>query len=46
MTNFEVFMRAKDVKVIYKDLYYYRYGRGTSRYITGLFNDVINVYKV
>ena len=46
MTNFEVFMRAKSVKVINKDLYYYRYGGGTSRYIPEFFNDVINVYKV
>lgn len=46
MTNFEVFMRAKSVKVADKTLYYYRYGGGTSKYMPNFFEDVINTYKV
>lgn len=46
MTNFEVFMRAKSVKLIDENLYYYRYGGGTSRYMPEFFEDVVNTYKV
>lgn len=46
MLNFEVFMRAKSVKVIDKALYYYRYGGGTSRYMPQFFEDVISTYNV
>lgn len=45
MTNFEVFMRAKSIKVIDKNLYYYRYGGGTCRYMPEFFEDVINTYN-
>lgn len=46
MTNFEVFMRAKSVKVVDKSLYYYRYGGGTSKYMPEFFCDVIKTYNV
>lgn len=46
MTNFEVFFRAKTIKLIDIPLYYYRYGVGTSKYMPYLIEDVINVYRV
>lgn len=46
MTNFEVFMRAKLIKLIDKPLYYYRYGGGSSRYMPEFFEDIVSAYKV
>ncbi|WHY71035.1 glycosyltransferase family 2 protein [Fictibacillus enclensis] len=44
--NLEVFLKARKVKVIDEALYYYRMGGFTSKYMSSLYVDTINTYKI
>lgn len=44
--NLEVFLKANRVKVIKKSFYYYRAGGNTSKYMTYLFDDMVNGYQI
>ncbi|NDI77670.1 MULTISPECIES: glycosyltransferase family 2 protein [Psychrilyobacter] len=44
--NLEVFLKAKKIKIITDNVYNYRYGGNTSRYMSYMFSDVVNGYKI
>lgn len=44
--NLEMFLKAKNVKVITHALYYYRVGGFTGRYMEYHFNDIVNGYEI
>ncbi|MCQ6278881.1 glycosyltransferase family 2 protein [Bacillus sp. EB600] len=44
--NLEMFLKANNVKVIDKPLYYYRVGGNTSKYMSYMFDDMVNGYKI
>lgn len=44
--NLEMFLKAKNVKVITDALYYYRVGGFTGRYMEHHFNDIANGYEI
>lgn len=44
--NLEMFLKAKKVKVINLPLYYYRAGGNTSRFMSYLFDDMVNGYEI
>lgn len=44
--NLEIFLKAKRVKLIDKPFYYYRAGGQTSKYMSYLFDDMVNGYEI
>jgi glycosyltransferase involved in cell wall biosynthesis len=44
--NLEMLLKANKVKVIDKPLYYYRAGGNTSKYMSYMFDDMVNGYKI
>lgn len=44
--NVEMFLKAQTVHLLPERLYYYRAGGFTSRYLPGLFTDMINGYRI
>ncbi|WP_064091682.1 glycosyltransferase family 2 protein [Rossellomorea aquimaris] len=44
--NLEIFLKASRVKIINKPLYYYRMGGLTSKYMSSLFEDMVNGYEI
>lgn len=44
--NLEVLLKVKKITMINRELYYYRCGGGTSKYMPYLFNDMIEGFKV
>lgn len=44
--NMEIFLKAKRVRLLPEELYYYRIGGGTSKWIPSHFNDIIEGYKI
>ncbi|MFW0893120.1 glycosyltransferase family 2 protein [Clostridium perfringens] len=44
--NLEIFLKVKKVAMINEPLYYYRAGGNTSNYMSYLFNDMINGYRI
>lgn len=44
--NIEIFLKINKVSIINKELYYYRVGGNTSKYMEYLFSDMINGYMI
>ncbi|MDM5157566.1 glycosyltransferase [Bacillus sp. DX1.1] len=44
--NLEMLLKANRVKIINKPLYYYRVGGTTSKYMSYLFDDMVNGYEI
>lgn len=44
--NIEIFLKAKKVRIIPDELYYYRIGGGTSKWMPSHFNDIVEGYKI
>ncbi len=44
--NLEMLLKANRVKIIDKSLYYYRTGGNTSKYMSYLFDDMVNGYEI
>lgn len=44
--NMEIFLKAKKVKLLPEELYYYRIGGGTSKVMPSHFNDIIEGYRI
>ena len=44
--NMEIFLKINKVSIINKELYYYRVGGNTSKYMEYLFRDMINGYMI
>ena len=44
--NMEIFLKAKRVRLLPEELYYYRIGGGTSKVMPSHFNDIIEGYRI
>ena len=44
--NLEILLKVNRVKIINKPLYYYRFGGFTSKYMSYLFEDMVNGYQI
>ncbi|NDI77672.1 MULTISPECIES: glycosyltransferase family 2 protein [Psychrilyobacter] len=44
--NLEVFLKAKKIKIITDNVYNYRYGGNTNGYMSYMFSDAVNGYKI
>lgn len=44
--NLEIFLKANNVKIIDKPLYYYRLGGFTNKFMPYLFDDMVNGYEI